>query len=73
MHCTWYKTGLSQQVELPKVLNGVLSAVADVYVLKLASLLFGSTAGGLAVSVPDHSHSLPETSKWSYPGRLSLS
>lgn len=47
---------LPQQVELPKFLNGILSAVADVYVLKLAALLFGSTAGGLAVSIPDLSH-----------------
>ena len=38
------------QVELPKVLNALLAVICDVYVLKLASHLYGPKAGGLAVS-----------------------
>ena len=38
------------QVELPKVMNALLGVICDVYVFKLASHLYGSKAGGLAVS-----------------------
>jgi phosphatidylinositol glycan class B len=36
-------------VELPKVVNALLAVVCDVYVLKLAGLLYGAKAGGLAL------------------------
>lgn len=39
------------QIELPKVLNALLAVLCDVYVFKLGCLLYGTTAGYLAVSL----------------------
>ena len=44
------------QIELPKVMNALLGVICDFYVFKLASFLYGSKAGTLAVSITECMH-----------------